>query len=306
MSLRTAKTLAKGLLHKLFVATQRLGISVLPMHFYSSIPNIRDLRRRSDWRAPRSMHGISVLSESDQIAWLRELLVALPAGYAAHAAAVRRHGGDGYGEIEADVLAAFVAYHRPRRIVQIGCGVSTAVMLDAAGLAGYRPTITCIDPYPTAFLERCAAEDGSIQLIAQNAQDVPMHTLVDLDGGDLLFVDSTHTVKPGSEVNRIILEVMPRLASGVFVHFHDIYFPYDYPRDLLSGDLFFPNESVLLYAFLLNNPLYRIELCMSMLHYSMPDALKGLVPRYDAQANQLGLRASGGKHFPSSLYLRRV
>jgi hypothetical protein len=63
MSIRAAKTLAKGLLHKLFVATQRLGVSVLPMHFYSSVPDIRDLRRRTDWMAPRSMHGISMLSE---------------------------------------------------------------------------------------------------------------------------------------------------------------------------------------------------------------------------------------------------
>jgi hypothetical protein len=305
MSIRAAKTLAKGLLHKLFVATQRLGVSVLPMHFYSSVPDIRDLRRRTDWMAPRSMHGISMLSESDQIAWLAELLRALPAGYVAHATAVQRHGGDGYGEMEADVLAAFVARRQPRRIVQIGCGVSTAVMLDAAGLAGYRPTIICIDPYPTRFLERSAA-DGAIQLIANNAQDVPISTLVDLEAGDLLFVDSTHTVKPGSEVDRIILEVMPRLARGVFVHFHDIHFPYDYSRDLLSGDLFFANESVLLYAFLLDNPLYRIELCMSLLHYAAPDALKRLIPRYDAQANVLGLRAEGGRHFPSSLYLQRV
>jgi len=74
MSVRAAKTLAKSLLHKLFVGTQRLGLSVLPVHFYSSIPDIHDLRRRRDWMAPRSMHGVSALSEGEQIAWLREML----------------------------------------------------------------------------------------------------------------------------------------------------------------------------------------------------------------------------------------
>jgi hypothetical protein len=145
----------------------------------------------------------------------------LPAGYAAHPAAVQSNGGDGYGEIEADVLAAFIARQQPRRIVQIGCGVSTAVILDAARLAGCRPEVICIDPYPTAFLARGAA-DGMVELIAQKSQDVPMRRMTDLDRGDFLFVDSTHTVKPGSEVNQIILEVMPRLVPGVIVHFHDI------------------------------------------------------------------------------------
>jgi hypothetical protein len=221
MSIRAAKTLAKRLLHRLFVGTQRLGLSVLPVHFYSSVPEIHDLRRRRDWMAPRSMHGISALSEGEQIAWLRAMLSALPAGYAAHPAAVQSNGGDGYGEIEADVLAAFIARQQPRRIVQIGCGVSTAVILDAARLAGCRPEVICIDPYPTAFLARGAA-DGMVELIAQKAQDVPMRRMTDLDRGDFLFVDSTHTVKPGSEVNQIILEVMPRLVPGVIVHFHDI------------------------------------------------------------------------------------
>jgi hypothetical protein len=182
MSVRAAKTLAKSLLHKLFVGTQRLGLSVLPVHFYSSIPDIHDLRRRRDWMAPRSMHGISALSEGEQIAWLREMLSALPAGYAVHPVAVQSSGTDGYGEIEADVLAAFIARRQPRRIVQIGCGVSTAVILDAARLAGYRPEAICIDPYPTAFLARCAA-DGTIELIAQKAQDVPMRRMTNLDRG---------------------------------------------------------------------------------------------------------------------------
>ncbi len=113
-------------------------------------------------------------------------------------------------------------------------------------------------------------------------------------------------MKPGSEVNRLVLEVLTRLGSGTFVHFHDITFPYDYSRELLSGDLFFPAETTLFYAFLLDNPNYHIDLCMSMVHYGVPHELQGLIPHYDPQRNRAGLRIPGGNHFPSSLYLRRL
>jgi hypothetical protein len=304
---RTARTALKQALHGVFTASQRLGVSVLPLHFYSSIPNVRELRGRSDWRAPRSMYGIVALEPEEQIARLGEMLAAATWGDRdLYAEAVADNGGDGgYGPIEARVLAAFVAARRPARIVQVGCGVSTAVMLSAARLAGYRPDVVAIDPYPTGYLRRANAE-GTIRLLAEPAQFVDLETFTSLGAGDLLFVDSTHTVKPGSEVNRIVLEVLPRLERGVLVHFHDIYFPYEYGRGFLNGDLFFPGETSLLYAFLLNNPAYRIELCLSMLHYQAPEALKALLPDYQPQGNDGGLAAGGGLHFPSAVYLARV
>jgi predicted O-methyltransferase YrrM len=284
-----------------------LGFSVLPLHFYSSIPNIRELRRRTDWREPRSMHGINFLSTDKQITLLREVLSAR-AGDASdpYVEAVAQNGVDGgYGIIEAHVLAAFVASRKPARVVQVGCGVSTAVMLSAARSAGYRPETTCIDPFPTEYL-RHASSEGAITLLAKPAQLVEIDTFTSLGAGDLLFVDSTHTVKPGSEVNRIVLEVLPRLQRGVLVHFHDIYFPYEYSRGFLSRDLFFPGETSLLYAFLLNNPTFRIDLCLSMLHYAVPDALKALLPNYEPQGNDAGLAAGDGLHFPSAIYLSKM
>src|SRR5207249_4543131 len=112
--------------------------------------------------------------------------------------------------------------------------------------ARYDPNLVCIDPYPTQYL-KSAATEGRISLIAKKAQEVDLSTFTDLQHGDLLFVDSTHTVKPGSEVNHIILEVLPRLRTGCYVHFHDIYFPYDYQTSLLNT-VFFSGESALLHA----------------------------------------------------------
>ena len=139
--------------------------------------------------------------------------------------------------------------------------------------------------------------------MSERAEVVDRDILTALDPGDILFVDSTHTVKPGSEVNRLILDVLPRLKSGVFVHFHDIYFPYDYQPTLLSSELFFSVESTLLHAFLIGNGHCRIVLSTSMLHYAAPERIAALFPRYAPQNNANGLITERGEHFPSATYL---
>jgi len=214
-----------------------------------------------------------------------------------HGDACRANGVAGYGPIESSFLYGFVHSKRPRKIVQVGAGVSTAVALSAARDAGHEIDIVAIDPYPTRFLRA-----APVTLIEQAAQDVPLDQLTDLRDGDLLFIDSTHTVRADSEVNRLVLEVLPRLRPDVFVHFHDIYFPYDYQRDVLDDALYFWSESTLVQAFLIGNERYRIATALSMLHYEVPDELAKLIPGYRPQPNRDGLGAGDG-HFPASLYL---
>lgn len=131
-----------------------------------------------------------------------------------------------------------------------------------------------------------------------------------LEENDVLFIDSSHTVKPGGDVNFLVLEVLPRLASGVVVHFHDINFPYDYPRDILKT--FFPaSESSLLQAFLAFNRRFQIIFCLSLLHYERPHVLREVFPEYQPQKGRDGLRedhvpafSMPAGHFPSSIWLR--
>ena len=212
------------------------------------------------------------------------------------------NGEAGFGVPDAEFLYGFIRTIQPRRIVQVGCGVSTAVMLLAAEDAGYRPELVCVEPFPTGFLTR-SARDGRIELVRARAQDVPREVLTDLGDEGLLFVDSTHTVKPGSEVNRLILEILPRLDVGAWVHFHDIYFPYDYQRGLIDDELFFSNESVLLHALLINNRALTIRAALSMLHYADPARLGRSLPGYRPAPNDQGLRGGAG-HFPASAYLQ--
>jgi hypothetical protein len=200
-----------------------------------------------------------------------------------------------------------VASRKPAKIIQVGAGASTAIIQRAAREAHCEPRVVCVDPYPTAFLTRLAAS-GDIELVTRPAQALAPDELADLGAGDLLFVDSTHTVKPGSEVNHIVLEVLPRLAPGVFVHFHDIRFPYDYSSMILKTDLFFWSESVLVHAFLAQNSHIRILVSFSMLHHERPSRLRELLPAYCRASFVDGLRIGTHEagHFPTALYLETI
>jgi hypothetical protein len=297
----------KSSAHSLFVQGQRLGWDILPRHFYSAIPEIRELERSESWKRPFSMTDVAGADIGSQMSFLRECcLPPLPerlkrGGIYEHAC--RENGEPGYGPVEAEFLFCFITTKRPKRIVQVGCGVSTAVMLLAANEAGYAPHVICVDPFPTGYLTR-TAENRHIELVRKPAQEVGLEILTGLDAGDLLFVDSTHTVRPGSEVNRIILEVLPRLPSGSFVHFHDIYFPYDYQSSVLNT-LFFWGESTLLHAFLIDNRRYSIAVSLSMLHHACPEQMQLLLPNYQPVAMHYGLHANGegSGHFPCATYL---
>ena len=285
-----------------------MRMNILPKHFYSQIPDIAELKKERYWRTRMSMTGVNGADTNEQAAFLQNIcskeLSEEIAAANLHEEAIKENGETGgYGTIECEVLYCFIASQKPKRIVQAGCGVSTSIILKAAADVSYTPEIICVEPYPTAYLQQLH-DKGKIKLLQQKAQLADEQIFTLLGSNDLLFVDSTHTVKPGSEVNKIILEIMPCLQSGVWVHFHDIFFPYDYTRNLLSDDIFFWSETSLLHAFLTGNNAYEIKLSMSMLHYDKPELIKKLFPHYNPQANDEGLRAVGGKHFPCSLFLK--
>lgn len=302
---RAVTNAVKRLLATAFAVGQRLGVDILPRHFYSEIPDLRKLRRTTHWRKPFSMVGVQGVDPDEQLSFVRSLLTDDVRRRIArgdiHATACGRNGEPGYGPVEADFLYAFVSTQRPRRIVQIGCGVSTAVCLLGASEAGYIPAITCVEPYPNQFIQ-AAARAGEITLLPQPVETLDYAFLADLGPGDLFFVDSSHTLGPAGEVTRIVLEMLPRLAAGVRVHFHDIWFPYDYSSGILDGELFFWHETALLHAYLTNNRRTRILASLSMLHYARRNELAQLVPTYRPRTDSDGL-ATGPGHFPSSIFL---
>lgn len=303
---RRLKNQSKRLMRIAFEQGQRFGVDILPRHFYSEIPDIHTLAKAAQWRAARSMH--QVLGDIDaQVEWVDACTKNYRAGlkgFAIHKAAVKRNGSDeGYGEVEADFLYCFIRAKKPARIVQVGCGVSTAVCLLAAQDEGYSPDITCIEPYPTPFLKR-ESEAGNLKLIAKKLEDAGPECISTLQVGDLFFVDSSHALAPAGEVNLIVLEILPRIGPGVLVHFHDIFFPYDYGPETLSSALFFSHETALLYAFLLMNDQFEISAALSMLHHQRLGELQRFFPDMAPMEFQDGLVTKAGQ-FPSSIFLRR-
>jgi hypothetical protein len=302
---RAVKNAVKRLIAGTFATGQRFGVDLLPRHFYSEVPDLRKLRRTDHWRKPYSMTGVPGADPDDQLAFARAVVTddlrRRVARGDIYAAACARNGEPGFGPVEADFLFAYVATQRPGRVVQIGCGVSTAVCLMAAAEAGYRPAVTCVDPYPGPFLT-AAARAGDIELIPRPVEELPADALTGLGPGDLFFVDSTHTLGPAGEVTRIVLELLPRLGRGVRAHFHDIWFPYDYSSAILDGELFFWHETALLHAYLAFNSRTRILASLSMLHYARRAALCELLPTYRPREDADGL-AVGPGHYPCSIYL---
>jgi predicted O-methyltransferase YrrM len=296
----------KRCLRLAFEVGQRCGIDLLPRHFYSSVPDLRHLRASQYWRKPGSMVGIRGADVQSQFSFVQEcctpaLQERMRRGDI-HSLACAENGEMGYGPIEADFLACFIAAKRPGRVVQVGAGVSTSIILRAAAESGYSIDLTCIEPFPTDFLRRADAE-RRLRLIPTPAQEVELATLTDVGSGGLLFVDSTHTVKTGSEVNRIVLEVLPRLAGGTYVHFHDINFPYDYATNFLDTN-FFWSEGTLLQAFLVHNARCRIAASLSMLHHAEPQKLKSLLPNFIPGQLEDGLSVdSQPGDYPSAIYL---
>jgi hypothetical protein len=299
---RVARESAKRMWHRAFLLLERARIHVTPVHFYTGLPNVVEMAKNRDtWARRSSLPGIAV-EVDEQVEFLERTCLPFQSEYtglAHYTAAARKNGDFGYGEIESEALHGIIRAIQPSLVIQVGCGLATHCMLSASAL-NERPTeIVCIEPYPNEGLK-----NAPVELVGSPVQAVPPELFSRLGRDDILFVDSTHVVQVGSDVNYLVLEILPRLAPGVIIHFHDIYLPYDYPRRFLE-QVVFPLETSLVRAFMIDNPAVRMLACMSLLHYDRPDALRRIFPDYDPQANENGLATDGGgRHFPSSLWLQ--
>lgn len=166
-----------------------------------------------------------------------------------------------YGHFDGIMLYSMLREARPRRIVEVGSGFSSAAMLDLNdGLLGGGVHFTFIDPDMTRLRLLLRPEDGQrVTLIEKRVQDVPLDVFRALGENDVLFIDSSHVSKIGSDVNRLYFDVLPALAPGVLIHIHDVAGNLEYPREWLDEGRAW-NEQYLLRAFLMNNRDYRIEL----------------------------------------------
>ena len=155
---------------------------------------------------------------------------------------------------------------KPRRIIEIGSGYSSSVMLDTAEFfLDNSIDFTFIEPYPELLYSLIKESDKKHTFIPARLQDVDRDIFRSLDINDILFVDSTHVSKLGSDVNRIIFEILPILQKGVLIHFHDIFWPFEYPSDWVKKGYAW-NEAYILRAFLEFNESFEVLFFASFLH----------------------------------------
>jgi hypothetical protein len=291
---------------KLFLAVHkagaRTGLIILPNHYYIGVPDVVSLAATTDQWARRSTMPDGQSDISQQAKTMRKMCSPFEEEYRGNVhfrKASLQHFGPGYGYIEAQALHGVIRSLKPARVIEVGSGVSTYCMLQALSLNSNQYDLTCIEPNPSAWLR-----SSKVNLIDRPVQWVSRDFFMSLDSGDFLFIDSSHTVKTGGDVNYLILEILPVLRPGVVVHFHDITLPYDYSPDTLQSFIH-PQETSLLRAFLVGNRRFQIVFCMSQIHHDLPEALKQTFPEYRPEEMRNGLwidRRRG--HFPSSLYLR--
>lgn len=260
----------------------RIGLQVVPRSFYSPIPDL-DALPAGTFERRSELPGVRFDLDA-QLAWARERLAAPMAEFdppteaTADAPPAYVRGTATYPLLDATVLYGVMRALRPARVVELGSGASTLVTaqaLEANGRDGSPGELEVFDPYPGAL---DGGLRGVMRLHRRRAQDVEPETFASLRAGDVLFVDTTHTVKLGSDVNFVILEVLPRLAPGVVVHFHDIFLPYEYPRRWLEDFGLYWAEQYLLQAFLSLNADFEVLLAVAALARDRREQLAELLP----------------------------
>ena len=265
-----------------------------PGHFYSPIPGAADRHRAIERTKAGEAAGVDLRAE-EQRSLARRLAPTWPDLPGGPAPGWRyRPDNDFYPLSDAVVYASMLRHLRPPRVVEVGSGFSSALALDVADRwMGGGMEITCIEPFPKRLARLLRpADEGRITVVPHDLQSVPTEVFDQLARGDLLFIDSTHVVRPGSDVIRLFLDLLPRIPPGVHVHVHDVFWPFEYPAEWHEEARNW-NEVYLLHAFLAFNPHWRIELLADWVWQDCAD----LVGRY---------RPDAIHPRPSSAWLRRV
>jgi len=209
------------------------GLYVKPGHYYSPIPNADDIRRalQASEATGVALHGSHQLELVDRLAPLMgELPISDAPGWRWHGGPTNRM----FNRADAALYYAMVADRKPSQIIEVGCGFSSAIALDAAERHSPDTRFTFVEPYPQQQLLRVLRHTDICGLYSQPVQDVPLKAFIDLAPGDFLFIDSTHVAKAGSDVLHLYFEIIPRLQPGVLVHVHDIFWPFTYPKRWLE------------------------------------------------------------------------
>jgi Methyltransferase domain len=260
-----------------------------PGHYYSPLPDLADVRARADtiWRKPRTLPGID-LDPARQLALLGPF-----ARYYSEQPFAEEPGPSGtglrygfknrfYSYGDGLVLYCMLRHLAPRRLIEVGSGWSSALVLDVNDqfLDG-KVECTFVEPYPDRLHELVRPEDVErVRILPAPLHSVDLDVFTTLEPGDVLLIDSTHVAKIGSDVNQLYHEVLPTLPAGVHVHVHDIFHPSEYPPTWVFGGRAW-NEAYVLRAYLTYNQRVRVTWFNDYLATFHRDEVRAAMPLWE-------------------------
>lgn len=286
---------------------ENLGLQIFPTDFNSPAPVIKELSEAL-WSGPSAHVGVD-LRDEQQLRLLGSLAAKYKAEYDAFPTSPtpdrsQFYLGNGWFEkIDAEMLYSIVREFKPRKIVEIGSGFSTRLSMQAIHKnlqesRNHECEFLAIEPYP----KRIAANEfpGTMRLIECPVQAVELQLFEQLQENDILFVDSSHICKTGSDVVFEVCEILPRLRKGVLVHVHDIYLPYEYPKLWVVEDRNTYNEQYILQAFLAFNSRFEVLWASYYMKTKYAETLRKAFASFDKPI------LPEERFLPSSLWLRRL
>lgn len=281
-------------------------------HYYSVIPSLNDMNNRFSNKSysNNDLLGIELnLSKQTDILEEFKLLSEKEPFYCDKKRNRFLIENDTFSYDDAPILHYFLRRVKPKRIIEIGSGKSSAVMLDTSELYldnSIEFTFIDLDCSNLKFI--LSQEDyNKIKIIEKPIQEVPLDVFDSLEAGDLLFIDSSHVSKMGSDLHTIFYRILPRLKRGAYIHFHDIRFPFDYSKEIVKNKIFW-NEAYLLRAFLQFNSDFKVHFWLNYLinkDLNTINKLLNFLP-LDKWANKFN---SGIKNYSGaggSIYIKRI
>jgi hypothetical protein len=260
---------------------------VPPGHFYSPITDPveagRHVTSKLQREVPEHLPGISLDRTEMTRAWtnLLPFLTTVPFSESKVAQFRYHFENPSYSWGDGSTLHAMLRFHRPKRLIEIGSGWSSVCTLDT--VEGYLEgacDVTFIDPFPQLLRDIIGDSAPNVRVLEIPVQQVPEAAFDLLESGDMLFVDSTHVLRTGSDVCFELFNILPRLASGVLVHFHDIFWPFEYPPQWIIEENRSWNELYALRAFLSHNDAWRIVLFNDYLAKLERDMIETTYPQF--------------------------
>lgn len=278
----------------------RKNSSHRPGHYYSPVVNIDELIDRKDeiWKKDKSLSGID-LNIAMQENWFNSLIeYGMKIPFTRNKSAKFRYYYDNKTYPLADGLVLFTMLNtlRPKRIMEVGSGFSSSLILDTKDhFLNYQPELIFIDPNPEDRLYGLLKKEDytSTTIIKDIVQNTPLKTFKTLQENDILLIDNSHVSKTGSDVNYLMTDILPQLNKGVIVHIHDVFYPFEYPEEWLLVNKLNWNEIYLVHSFLLFNTVYKIIFFSDFIQQKYRDQLKDRVPNFFADR-------------PGSIWLQRV